>query len=244
MPLFYTPAANFQDDIGSVLNNAKLYFYENRTTTDKLVYQDPELTVEHQQPVEADGAGDFPNIWLAPGGYTVELRDSENVLKWKRNDVNVDSTGLLGSSLVGFRDHNDLKSGTTITGLNVTHVLDQTLFTQGYDDQGDGGQATYIVVPDGTGTVDDILYLALDTPGVIAERLRNPITDFDVISNMEAALWLGVGDIAMTTGQTTANDGNGAFYLIVAPGTGTADGYNLVDLGNANQAQRLTLNVA
>lgn len=61
---------------------------------------------------------------------------------------------------------------------------------------------------------------------------------FDTVADMVAATGLGVGDQLSTLGYTSASDGGGAFYEVVAAGTGSADGGNFIDLaGSAMQAR-------
>lgn len=59
--------------LGRTLPGALLQVYLIGTSTPVVAYQDYELTTPHENPVEADGAGVFPSIYLATGGYTLVL---------------------------------------------------------------------------------------------------------------------------------------------------------------------------
>lgn len=79
MSLFYLPRQREFADNGTVLSGARLYFYTAGTLTPELVYQDAALTVPHTQPVVANSAGVWPQIFLdASRLYKVDLRRSDN----------------------------------------------------------------------------------------------------------------------------------------------------------------------
>jgi hypothetical protein len=66
---------------GILLPGSKLYFYRTGTSTPQAVYTDVGLAVAHSQPVESNGAGRFPAIYLDPGlpNYRILLTDSADV---------------------------------------------------------------------------------------------------------------------------------------------------------------------
>lgn len=63
-------------DTGSPLSGAKLYFYESGTTTPKDTYSDEALTTPNANPVTADSAGRFGDIFLGSGSYKVVSKTS------------------------------------------------------------------------------------------------------------------------------------------------------------------------
>lgn len=67
--------------LGTLLPGAKLSFFQTGTSTPQPVYQDIGLTVVHTQPVEANGAGRFPAIYLDPAlpNYRILLTDLADV---------------------------------------------------------------------------------------------------------------------------------------------------------------------
>lgn len=60
---------------------------------------------------------------------------------------------------------------------------------------------------------------------------------FDNVADAKADTTLGVGDRVKTWGYTSAGDGGGALYRVVAGGTGTDDGGSYHDMSNGNQLQ-------
>jgi hypothetical protein len=80
--LFYLPKA-------VSLANSKLLFYQTATSTPQAVYTDEALQVAHSQPVEADGEGRFPVIYLDPTlpDYRVTHNTSADVLIYTVDDV-------------------------------------------------------------------------------------------------------------------------------------------------------------
>jgi len=89
---FYPPFARFFTSDLKTLPGALLYFYENGTTTPKIVYQDVAKTTPHANPVVAGtlgaGADQFPAIFL-DGTYAVELKNAAGVTQdgWPQNNV-------------------------------------------------------------------------------------------------------------------------------------------------------------
>jgi microcystin-dependent protein len=65
---------------GEVLYGAKAYFFETGTTTPKLTYKDPAYSQEHPHPVEVDGEGNFPAIYVGIGDYDIRLVDGEGAV--------------------------------------------------------------------------------------------------------------------------------------------------------------------
>lgn len=68
------------DANGEPISGAKLYTYQAGTTTPKTTYQDAGLTTPQTNPIIADSAGRFPEIWAADGAtYDLKWTDSSNV---------------------------------------------------------------------------------------------------------------------------------------------------------------------
>lgn len=77
------------DANGAPLPGAKLYFYENNTTTPKDTYSDIDLTVANQWPVVADSAGRFTDdIFMDTDAYRIKLTDADDVQVWSKDDCN------------------------------------------------------------------------------------------------------------------------------------------------------------
>ncbi|MDP6771905.1 MAG: hypothetical protein QF704_14485, partial [Anaerolineales bacterium] len=84
------------DTEGRTFPNGRLYGYEAGTNTPKTIYSDPGLTTPYSEPVVADGAGRFFDLFLASGGYRLELRDQNDVVIWEQDNFfgTVDGTDI------------------------------------------------------------------------------------------------------------------------------------------------------
>lgn len=60
-----------------VIAGARAYFFESGTTTPLTVYQDDARTLPHDHPVVADGHGEWPPVYFAPGLYRIRVNDDE-----------------------------------------------------------------------------------------------------------------------------------------------------------------------
>lgn len=76
---FVKPIEQDVDASGDVLAGAKLSFFVSGTTTPRTVFQDVNLTIAHAQPVVADGAGNFPEIFLDGSAHRAILTDANDV---------------------------------------------------------------------------------------------------------------------------------------------------------------------
>lgn len=85
---FSNPVIKYTTDTLKTLPGALLYFYENGTSTPKVVYQNIELTTPHAHPVVADSAGVFAPIFL-DGTYRVELKSAAGITQtgWPVDNV-------------------------------------------------------------------------------------------------------------------------------------------------------------
>ena len=82
---FIPPVLTALDDNGDPLSGAKLYFYESGTTTAKNTYSNMGLTTANSNPVVADSAGRFGDIFLSSGTYKVILKTSADATVWTRD---------------------------------------------------------------------------------------------------------------------------------------------------------------
>lgn len=76
MPIAY--AIGSTNSAGNILPGTQLRFYDVGTTTPKTVYSDKELNTSITQPIAADSAGRFPDIYLS-GLYKVRWETSAEV---------------------------------------------------------------------------------------------------------------------------------------------------------------------
>jgi hypothetical protein len=115
--VFRLPAAQVVDANG-VLAGAKLYFYERTTTTPKNVFSDEGLTTPFSQPVVANSAGRWPQIFLSADRYRVMLYTAADVFvdDWDNHDPGQPvsaSAGVLPLTL----------GGTGVTSLSALQSL-------------------------------------------------------------------------------------------------------------------------
>lgn len=88
MPTRFTiPVIHELDSAGEPLSGGKLYFYETGTLNPKDTFSDAALSTANTNPVVADSAGRFGNIFLESGTYRVALKNSADVQTWFRDDV-------------------------------------------------------------------------------------------------------------------------------------------------------------
>lgn len=86
----YVPTIFTALDInGAPIPGAKLYFYENNTTTPKDTWSDIDLVNANDWPVLADGAGRFTqDIFMDTAAYRIKLCDENDVQIWLKDDCN------------------------------------------------------------------------------------------------------------------------------------------------------------
>lgn len=84
---FTFPRETALDSNGAPLSGARLHFYESGTTKPADVYADTALTVPATNPVVADSAGRFPDIFLQAIDYKVVLADSGGATVWTADPV-------------------------------------------------------------------------------------------------------------------------------------------------------------
>ena len=164
------PLFQLLDNNGDPLSGGKLNFYSTGTSTPKDTFSDDALTTANANPVVADSAGRFADIFLESGTYKVVLTDSLDVVIWTADPV----TGSLGSS--GAVD--TITTGYTVTLADATKVLavdatagDVTITLLASATAGDGFALTVIktdtsintVTIDGNGaeTIDGVATLVL-----------------------------------------------------------------------------------
>jgi len=81
MGRYYAPFQTALDSNGDPISGAKLYFYQTGTTTKLTTYSDSALTTANTNPVIADSAGRFGDIYLSSSStYKVVLKDENDVL--------------------------------------------------------------------------------------------------------------------------------------------------------------------
>lgn len=86
LTVFYTPRFRVIDANGNPMNGAILKFFEAGLATPLAVYADVDGSTPLGVTVTSDANGLFPEIFMAPQAYKVELYTSANVLVWSADD--------------------------------------------------------------------------------------------------------------------------------------------------------------
>ena len=102
-PRFVLPYQTVVDSNGVPIPGALLNFYSSGTNTRLATYSDPLLTVPNSNPVVANAAGVFPNIFLA-GNYKVVLTDGLGNQIWTADPVD-SADGSGGIVIPGVAGH-------------------------------------------------------------------------------------------------------------------------------------------
>lgn len=103
------------DDYGRPMVGAKLYTYQNNTTTPAATYQDAQQSAANTNPIVLDASGEAIIYLLKDQIYTFVLKDQDDVSVWSQDDVTgaaspqdlaavvSDLAAEGGSALVGFK---------------------------------------------------------------------------------------------------------------------------------------------
>ena len=82
---FIDPVVQALDSAGVSIAGATLTFFTSGTTVLEATYSNEALTTPNSNPVVADAAGRFGNIFLSPVDYKVQLKDADGVQIWERD---------------------------------------------------------------------------------------------------------------------------------------------------------------
>ena len=162
---FFMPRATAFDLNGDPISGGKLWFYEAGTSTPRATYSDAGLTVANSNPVVANSAGRFGEIFLTPAvGYKVVLTDADDAVIWTADPY--DSSGEeVETSLTTLR--NRIINGAM--QLSREHDTNNVDVTENDDDTLDNWLAVLGTAPGGTLRVAQ---LQLATPGGSNYRMR------------------------------------------------------------------------
>lgn len=131
---FYMPHQYAPDVTGAPLPGAFLYFYVSGTSTPLDTFQDAALSVPNTNPVVANAAGIFPDIFLQALSYKVILTDSTGKQIWVSDPVipapvqpPITATQIPASnitvttfSVIGYAVAGDLGTGAIYTSVGAT----------------------------------------------------------------------------------------------------------------------------
>lgn len=89
MARFTMPRQQWLDGNGNPLAGGKLYFYATATTTPQNTFSDAGLATPNANPVVADSAGVFGDIFLSGSAYKVVLTDADDATIWTADPVQI-----------------------------------------------------------------------------------------------------------------------------------------------------------
>lgn len=104
------------DEFGRPMVGAKLYTYQNNTTTPAPTYKDAQQTAANTNPIVLNAAGEAIIYLLTDQSYTFVLKDSSDVQVWSQNDVTgaASPAGVSAAITAAIAQHaSDLADGTS-----------------------------------------------------------------------------------------------------------------------------------
>ena len=215
---YHNPAMTFGDNNNDPLSGALLYFYEAGTTTPLDTFSDEDLTTANANPVVADSAGKFGDIWLREQAYKVILKTSADVTvtttdPWNGNlaisgddfkvspqdpaDMTVDiSAGTLYDLTTKTRVSKTAQTSGTITAPSVDPRIDVIYIDQlsgviGITTGSEAASPSVPTIPDGKLPLAQIA-LAITT----TEITDSLITDIRELANIGSPNFLDEDDMA------------------------------------------------
>lgn len=226
--LFLNPLTKFTSDNITALPGARLYFYQNNSSTPKVVYADKNKVTSLGVYVEADSAGIFEPIWL-DGVYRATLRYSTNWTSDPTGTVQtgwpIDDIGDNNVTISEVKTSSTNRSSTTtktadpdlvITGLagsQYYHVTAQIVWN---DNSGGAANGIGLSLYNGTDTVVSAIYNRVS--GSTSSFSNNPLaynfnaisagTDETVIFDAVIALNSSSSSIALLWAQNTSSATN------------------------------------
>lgn len=106
--------APFIDPNGAPYSGARAYFFDAGTTTPRVVYTDPLLSVAHDHPVVAGGSGIFPPVYLPQGDYRVRVTTAQGVTLFDADGITTPISSSGGGGGGGGGDDSNLMPGDMV----------------------------------------------------------------------------------------------------------------------------------
>lgn len=212
-------------DVGSGIkppDGALLFFTFAGTEDDQDTFEDDARTTAHSNPVEADSAGVFPDIFLIPGAvYRVRLKNKNNVQTGFgvadpvstliSGEISYTPTGGTVGTTVGAQLDATMRDFVTVAAMvaDTLLVLNDSISVEDYATGNNSGVLFFTVVASGAGTPDGGQFIDLPntTPPLQAKQIFPTVIQVksfgavegasDSITNIQAAL-----DVAFTEGVT------------------------------------------
>lgn len=120
-----SPVLFWNDQIGRTLDEATLDFYDSGTFNRKDTFTDAALSAANPNPVVADGAGRFPDIFLGSGAYRAVLTDKNGVEIWTKDNV----VNYLSADEAAGQTEIDVSGGSNIDLTSGQTAVDTLVFT-------------------------------------------------------------------------------------------------------------------
>ena len=120
MARFGMPRQQWLDGNGRPLAGGKLYFYATATTTPLNTYSDSALSTPNANPVVADSAGVWGDIFLSGSAYKVVLKDADDATIWTADPVQVPLISSFAATLL---------DDTTAAAMRVTLDAQEDVIT-------------------------------------------------------------------------------------------------------------------
>lgn len=241
-----------KDDASGSGSGYKLNFYETGTVVRKDSFSDNALTSANANPVVADSAGRFGDIFLESGTYKVVLTDENDVEIWTADPVqgSTGTSGVVDEKTTAYTVTVD--DGTKVLAVDATAGA-VTITLLAAATAGDGFELTIkktdssanAVTIDGNGaeTIDGAATLVLPAQNdsvtirsdgsnwlVVSDQIPIITTRGDVIrgSSTGAAERLAVG----TAGQIVGTDATDVAYVDIRPTLAKTAAYTIVATDN------------
>lgn len=165
---FIWPNCFSVDAAGVPRADARLYFYQTGTTTPQATYSDSALSVPNTNPVVADSAGQFGNIFMLPApSYAVVLQDAAGNQIWTMDPVGppqVPSGAIPVGSVVDYAGATAPAGWMLCAGQTVSRTTYALLFAAIGTTFGPGDSATTFGLPDCRGRA----IFGVDNMGAVA----------------------------------------------------------------------------
>ena len=193
---FLLPRATAFDANGDPISGAKLEFFESGTSTQQNTFSDDALTTPNTNPVIADSAGRFGDIFLITADYKVTLSDADDNVIWTADPVRSESpkstvvvSATTTTTLDASNDGNFIAADATAGAFIITLPAAATA--------GDGYEVTIMKIDSSSNIV------TVDGDG--AETI-NDLSDLDFPDQFSAAIFRCDGSewFAYAITQTTA----------------------------------------
>lgn len=127
-------------------------------------------------------------------------------------------------AVIGFDTVSDMKAATNLIDGSFVR-------TYGFNSLNDGNQALYYIKEHESETIDERNYIEITGTDLIACVIKEKsIFEFSNIAAMKASKLLQAGDIAKTTGFSSAGDGGEGYYLIKTLTDETANDIDIITI--------------